>query len=127
MSMNPYWQIIGLVLLIGVCVLIHKSSRYSEEDICLDKDIYRWEVKEIWPISFLENYIEDTEEQIVQISKINVQQPLNRAQRLQFYINAAKVEAKGAIAHARNDKYTDGRPNANSFNRIIARISANSQ
>lgn len=56
--------------------------------------------------------------------RINVQQYLTPAQRIQFYINSAKVEAKGAIANASNDKHSDGRTNVKAFNRILTTISA---
>jgi hypothetical protein len=117
MSMNPWWQLLGLALLIAAFALIHKSSRYADEDISPDKDFYHWEIKGMFPLSLME-------EQCMPISKINVQQYLTPCQRNEFYINSMRVERKGATTNASNNKHSDGRTNVKAVNRIHSGFSA---
>jgi hypothetical protein len=60
MSSNPYWQLLGWVLLIAffatLAGCIHRSSRYEEEEgVCpaIDDYTYNRLQKDIWPQSLL--------------------------------------------------------------------------
>jgi hypothetical protein len=126
MSMNPFWQLLGLLLLIIVFVSIHRSSRYAEEDISPIADMYQKGGTEIWPLSLIVDSITDARRINMQIPKVNVQQYLSPDQRNEFYINSMKVERKGKVISldASNNKHSDGRTNVKAFNRIHSGFSA---
>ncbi|MEX2462034.1 MAG: hypothetical protein WD469_12210 [Paenibacillaceae bacterium] len=124
MSMNLYWQLLGMFLFIAVLVLIHKSSRYAEEDICPYVDIYHREEKDVWPSSLLESnliIVDFNGGDRVRIAGTYLSPEI--VKKMKPAIKKVDSKGKGDKPGGSNNKRSNGWPNAKAFNTVFSGFS----